>query len=231
MLRVVDAALNGHGVYSVSGAARYARMPASTIRQWFFPARGRKGVRGGDITDPQHQALSFFDFVEALAVRALRKDHGVSLKDIRTAIDFAQQQYGVQHIFAREDHRTLLDESGQLHIVLAGERDPIKISGKNLGQQSFQTCVELYMRDLQFRGDGLAQWYTAFRYQEESVIMNPAYHFGEPSMKQSGYPAEILWRAAIAEGGIEQAAEIYNTSVVSLEAAYRYCHGELGQAA
>ncbi len=231
MISLLDAALKGRGVYSVSEAARYAKMPVATVRSWFFPSPGRHGMRRGDIQEPERKALSFYDFVEALAVRALRVDHKVSLKAIRQAIEFAQQQYGVEHIFAREDHRTLLDPHGEMHIVLRGETNPIAISGKSSGQQSFQACVEMYMRDLKFSQDGLAELYTAFRFGEQSVIINPAFSFGEPVMKENGYPADVLWRAVIAEGSIERAAELYDASGASVEAAYRYCNGELGMAA
>lgn len=231
MVSLLNAAMTGRGVYSISQAARYARMPVATVRSWFFPTEGRQGLRRGDIDSPDHKALSFYDFVEALAVRTLRVDQKVSLKTIRQAIDFAQTQYGKEHIFARESHRTLLDQRRQLHIILEGEEHPIAISGKEAGQQSFQTCVEMYMKDLQFNQDGLAELYTAFRFGDQAVIMNPAFSFGEPVMQDSGYPADVLWRAVIAEGSVERAAALYDASPASVEAAYRYCNGELGMAA
>lgn len=86
------------------------------------------------------------------------------------------------------------------------------------------------MRDLKFSKGGLAELYTAFRFEDQAVIMNPAFSFGEPVMKENGYPAHVLWRAVIAEGSVERAAELYEASVGSVEAAYRYCSGELGMA-
>jgi hypothetical protein len=50
-------------------------------------------------------------------------------------------------------------------------------------------------------------------------------------MEENGYPPDVLWRGVIAEGSFERAAEMYDVSVASVEAAYRYCHGELGMAA
>jgi uncharacterized protein (DUF433 family) len=218
-------------VYSISDAARYAKMPAATIQAWFFPTKDRAPMRLGDIDGGGEKALSFLDFVEALAVRSFRIDYNVSLRAIREAMDFAQSQFNVTHIFARQDHRTLIDARRQLHIILSGEKNPIAISGKGKGQVSFQECIEGYMRDLQFNSDGVAELYTAFRFEGQKVIMRPSFHFGEPIMEENGYPPDVLWRGVIAEGGFERAAELYDVSIASVEAAYRYCHGELRMAA
>jgi hypothetical protein len=229
MISLVEAAIEGRGVYSVADAARYARMPPATIRGWFFPKGGRQPIRRGDIASAK--ALSFLDFVEALAVRSLRVDYKVSLCAIRQAMDVAQTRLGVDHIFARREHQIHIDSSKALHITLGGEVDPIQISGKLPGQQSSRACLEIYMKDLEFDEAGLARLYTAFRFGGARVVMNPAFNFGEPVMRESGYPALVLWRAVVREGGIEPVAQLYDASEEEVEAAYRYCNCELGMAA
>ncbi len=231
MISLLDAAQNGLGVYSIAEAARYAKLPAATIRNWFFPPKGRNPLRRGDIEDEQEKAISFLDFVEALAVRSLRVDYGVTLATIRKAIDFAQTRLGADHIFARKDHKTLLDERKQLHVVLKGERDPIALTGRSAGQASFIECVEGYMLDLRFGASGLADRYTAFQFNAQRIIMSPKTRFGEPIVEENGYPADVLWRGVVAEGSFDRAAALYGASVDSVVAAYRYCHGELGLAA
>jgi uncharacterized protein (DUF433 family) len=104
------------------------------------------------------------------------------------------------------------------------------ISGTGAGQQSFTTGMEIYMRDLKLNQHGLAELYTAFRFGDQAIVMNPAFSFGEPVIRENGYPADVLWRAVIAEGSVERAAE-YDASPASVETAYRYCDGELGMAA
>lgn len=129
IISLLNAATEGLGVYSIAEAARYAKMPAATIRSWFFPASNRP-LRRGDIDSSEEKALSFLDFVEALAVWSLRVDYGVSLGTIRKAINFAQEEYKVGHIFAHKDHRTLIDPHRQLHIIFPGEEGPVKMGGK-----------------------------------------------------------------------------------------------------
>ncbi len=230
MISLLNAATEGLGVYSISEAARYAKMPTATIRSWFFPTSNRP-LRRGDIDATEEKALSFLDFVEALAVRSLRVDYGVSLGTIRKAITFAQEAYKTDHIFAREDHRTLIDSDRQLHIVFPGEEGPVKMGGKGAGQMTLAACVEGYMSDLKFDQKRVARIYTAFRYRDQNVVMNPNFRFGEPIIEENGYPADVLWRGVISEGSFERAAELYDASVSSVQAAYRYCNGELGMAA
>lgn len=230
MISVLEAATEGLGLYSVTEAARYAKMPANTIRGWFFPSQ-RKPMRRGDIASDCEKAISFLDFVEAIAVRSLRVDYGVSLNTIRKAIDFAQEEYEIDHIFAREDHRTLIDPKRQIHITFPGEKSPVKMGGKGAGQMTLEPCVEGYMKDLRFNEQKVAEIYTAFQYGEQKVVMDPAFRFGEPIIEENGYPANVLWRGVIAEGGFQRAAQLYGASVESVEAAYRYCNGELQMAA
>ena len=87
------------------------------------------------------------------------------------------------------------------------------------------------MKELDFDEAGLAKLYTAYTHNGQDIVMNPFVHFGEPILKDNGYTAQTLYRAAIAEGGIEKAANIYEVSTASVEAAYRYFNQELGAAA
>lgn len=185
-------------------------------------------MRRGSIEESEHKVISFLDFVEALAVRSLRVDYNVSLTTIRNAIDFAQKQYSLDHIFARRDHRTQLDSKRQIHIIMKGEDNPISISGKDAGQVSMQECVEGYMQDLNFDSKGIADLYTAFQFQGQKVVMKPTFNFGGPVMAENGYPPSVLWRSVVTEGSFERAAELYDASLESVKAAYRYCNGELG---
>jgi len=229
MISLIDAVTSGTGVYTIPEAARYAKMPVATIRSWFFPHDKRKPMRRGSIDDAELKVISFLDFVEALAVRSLRVDYNVSLAAIRNAIEFAHKEYRIDHIFARRDHRTRLDlKKKQLHIVMAGEKNPISLSAKDAGQLSFHECVEGYMQDLNFNPEGIADLYTAFRFDGQEVVMKPTFNFGGPVMAENGYPPAVLWRSVVTEGSFERAADLYDASIESVRAAYRYCNGELG---
>ena len=177
------------------------------------------------------RAITFVDFVEALAIRSLRADHRISLQKIREAIRNARDRYQVEHLFARRDHRTVLI-GRDLHIFLKEDpENPVGLTGRDLGQKSFKVCLESYMEDLEYDDAGLARIYTALVHKNQKVILDPRIHFGEPVLAENGFTAQTLWQAAVAEGSIEQAANIYEVSVEAVEAAYRYFNRELGAAA
>jgi uncharacterized protein (DUF433 family)/DNA-binding transcriptional MerR regulator len=231
-MKLVDAALQGTGIYSIPEAARYARINAKTLRSWFGTAgSNRAKLYREEIESTGMKVLSFFELIEALAVRSLRTDHGVSLQRIRQALETANERYGIHHLFARKEHKTVLIGS-DIYIFFGDDtQSPVQLTGKHRGQKSFKECIEMYMQDLDFDAVGLAKVYTAFRFKGEEVILNPKLHFGDPVMKRSGYTANTLYSAAVAEGSLVKAAHLYDVSETEVEAAYRYCSTELSLAA
>jgi uncharacterized protein (DUF433 family) len=224
----IQAATQGFGVYSVAEASRYARMPVATLQRWFFGDRVREPMRSSGIESGERKRITFIDFIEALAIRALRTDHNVPLQKIREAIRNARDEYQIQHPFAHKDHRTVLI-GRDLHIFFKDDPEhPVGLTGRDFRQKSMRPCIEAYMRDLEYGPDGLARLYRAYRHAGHDVVMNPKLHFGEPFVETSGYTAETLWRAAVAEGSIERAAELYEVPVEAVESAYRYWNLELG---
>lgn len=231
MITFLDAATKGSGVYTAAEAARYAKIPIATLNAWFFGTQKRQPLRRGAIHDDGAKAVTFVEFVEALAIRALRIDHKISLQKIREAITTAKNEYGIDHPFAHKDHKTVLINQ-DLHIFLgSNEENPIGLTGKDRGQKSLKPCIEAYMMDLEFDENGLASIYTAYTHNNTHVVLNPARQFGQPVVAENGYSAETLWRAAVTEGGFERAADIYEVTPEAVEAAYRYCNSELGMAA
>jgi uncharacterized protein (DUF433 family) len=231
-MKLLDAATQGIGIYSIPEAARYARMHVNTLRHWFGQAGvDRETLYASEVKSEELKAISFLDFVEVLAVRALRVDYGVSLQRIREALREAKDRYNIQHLFARKEHKTVLIGK-DLHILFKEDpKNPVQITGQLKGQKSFRECIEVYMRDLDFDDNGLARIYKAYRFENEDIVLNPRVHFGEPVLRSSGYTAHTLYRAALTEGSIERAAVLYQVSVEAIEAAYRYWSSELGLAA
>ena len=230
MISLISAATET-GVYSIPEAARYAKMHPNSLRNWFAGGADRAPLRPVEIESTDFKAITFLDFVEAVAIRSLRTDYKVSFQKIREAVRNANERYGIAHPFAQRDHKTVL-ANGELHIFLPEDvENPVQLTGRMTGQKSFKTCIEAYMRDLEFDESGVARLYTAFRFKDQEVILNPKSHFGEPAIRESGYTAETLYTAAVAEGSLERAAELYEVSVDAVDTAYRYWSSELGLAA
>lgn len=230
MISLLQAAEQGVGIYSISEAARYAKIHQNTLRNWFSGGSDRRPLRAGEIESGEFKAITFLDFVEAVAIRALRVD-GVSFTRIREALRVAKEKYRIDHPFAHQKHRTVLI-GPELHIFLEDDpENPVQLTGKNIGQKSMRPCIQEYIRDLDFDDKGVAKLYRAFQFKQQEVVLNPKLHFGEPVIRGCGYTAETLYKAALAEGNIERAATLYDVSPDAVEAAYRYFNNELGVAA
>jgi uncharacterized protein (DUF433 family) len=230
MISLLDAAKET-GIYSIPEAARYAKMHQSSLRNWFAGGVNRPPLRPSEIDSPDFKAISFLDLIEAVAIRSFRVDYNISFQKIREAIKNAKEKYGIEHPFAHERHKTVV-VGRDLHIFLPEDAvNPVQLTGKMTGQKSMKPCIEAYMKDLEFDLHGMARLYTAFRYRNQEVILNPKFHFGEPAIRENGHTAQTLYQAAIAEGSFERAAELYEVSVDAVDAAYRYCNAELGLAA
>ena len=111
--------------YSLIEAARYVKLPAATLRSWVI---GRPYPRASGVaqfqplirpSSRQPPLLSFSNLIEAHVLRSLRTDHGVSLKDLRAALDFAERHLGIERLLLNEQLCTeagsvLLDQYGRL---------------------------------------------------------------------------------------------------------------------
>src|SRR5262245_38330064 len=87
--------------YPLSEAARYLRLPVATLRAWTLGRRytTRQGkshfrplIHASSRRPPM---LSFSNLIEAHVLRALRTEHGVSVKAVRQAVEFAEEKLGI----------------------------------------------------------------------------------------------------------------------------------------
>ncbi len=210
--------LLGQGLYTAAEVALYARVPVQTVTRWLFGHGSRAAVMRPQLLE-EERIVSFLDFVQTLAIRAIRLQYSVPLQRIRQAVDCASQKYGVDYPFARP-HKTFL--FGKDILIKLDDDRIVQVSGKHAGNQMLKEVVELYMTDLTFGTDGLAKLYRPFTWNNQTVTMNPQVRFGEPLITTCGYTARALWEAVQDEGGIDAVVEAYGVSKVEVELACRY---------
>jgi len=217
----------GSGIYTVAEAALYARISSAMMSRWLFGTE-----KGRSVIDPQfgkqEKVVSFLDLIQTLAIREIRLQRHVPLPKFRQAIKTAKDKLGITHPFARE-HCTYL--WGEELVIRPREEDDefVEASGKNKGQRLFP-FVEMYLENLTFDKEGLANQYKIFTSDEVAIRMDPHVRFGEPLLP-SGYTAMTIWEAIIAEGGIEQAAKVYDIPISEAEASYKFVNEHLGKSA
>jgi uncharacterized protein (DUF433 family) len=210
----------GIGLYTVDEAALYARVPSKTMSRWLFGDKQGRSVLDPAISSSE-RIVTFLDFVQALHIRQIRTDTEckISLAKIREAIETARSTYGVKYPLAME-HTTFL--YGKELIIRLRDDQFVQLSGPHKHHQMISQIVRVYMKDLTFNAEGLAEKYRAWKFGSFDVQMNPAIRFGEPLLPTCGYSAQTLWEAAKVEGSIEAAAENYGVSPEEVEVGYRY---------
>lgn len=111
--------------YTVAEAARYLKLPQATLRTWVvgrdYPVAEGQGRFKALIKPARGKPplLSFYNLIEAHVLRALRTEHGVSIKALRDSITYAEKTLKVERLLLSEHLRThgghvLLDHYGQL---------------------------------------------------------------------------------------------------------------------
>jgi hypothetical protein len=233
----------GVGIYSPAEAAFYARERTATVVRWLFGASGEPLIESQ--LDPSEKTVTFRDFIQMLAVSAIRKQYDVPLQTIRRGLEVAKKRYGVQYPLAMA-HKTYLFERGtkrkrgqkadgsetdpskRFEIIISLPRDGskdddnlVQVTGSDAGATLLKEVVELFLRDVSYDAMGIADEYYPFREGDARIRMNPHLHFGEP-LTPSGYTALALWESVTAEGGIEPAAKVYGVEPKEVELAFSY---------
>lgn len=226
----------GIGIYTPQEAALYARVSTRLVNRWVFGDRS-----GQPVVTPQIRAqepdkvLTFLDFIQCLAVRAIRTRFKVPLGKIRQAIDMARTEFRVEYPFAMKHTMYLFSDKkerghGEILIRLPREQETqedvldkyVQLSGRERGNIVMNTIVELYLDDLEFNADGVANEYKPMMTDEGTISMDPRKRWGEPLVKSCGYSAQVLYEATNSEGSFEGAADAYGVSQTDVRLAFRY---------
>lgn len=169
--------------YPLAEAGRYVHVPAATLRSW---VRGRAYPKGSETghfkpliipADHEKAILSFNNLIEAHVLRALRTEHGVPIKAVREAIQYAEKELTIKRLLLSKELRTsagelFLDRYGQL-VQLSPSR-----------QLAMKCLLEVYLKRVEW-DDGAfpVRLYPFVRdYEEKSkpIVIDPAIAFGRP---------------------------------------------------
>ncbi len=113
-------------VYTLTDAARYLHMSSSTLRSWVLGRRyptaegDRFFAPPIELPDSQPSLLSFFNLVEAHVLLAIRRRHRVPMREVRVALDYAQEKEGIDRLLVREELRAEPTTSAQRGGILVG---------------------------------------------------------------------------------------------------------------
>lgn len=205
--------LQGVGLYTPQQAARLARMRTQTANQWLSGRNGKPAIHRY-LDENEHDLLGFVDMIQMVGVRNVRRQKELSLQAIRNVVAVADS-LGYPYPFARN-----------CKVYKFGKEVVLKLPGEVLigasGRLKFQHLMEPvllpYLRELTFGSDGLVREYRPM----PQILLSPSEAWGAPVVEHTGYTVETLVSSAIAEGSVEQAAEMCGVTVEQVQDALRY---------
>lgn len=186
-------------LYSFSEAARLLRIPTTTLRRW-VDGQGASAP----IIRPSHtgrDAVTWGEFVEAGFLREYRREHGVSLDQLRPFVQRLRDELGVPYPLAHE-RPFVARETADLVVNLQDELDlPEPLFVVAVGPRAGQLTIPAlaFIDKVDFDAD------IAIRMRPEGggspVVIDPAVSFGIPTIR--GVRTETIAEALAAGETIE----------------------------
>ncbi|MCY4025039.1 MAG: DUF433 domain-containing protein [Acidobacteria bacterium] len=207
--------------YTLAEAAHYLGVPVPTIRYW---ATGRDGG-GALIATPAHRPtlLSFLNVAELHVLAAVRRQHGVSMPKVRSAI-----QYLARHTHRAWDRRhplisARLETDGlDLFMDRYGRLVSISQAGQTIMREVMTAALQRIERD--DRGVP-ARLYPFTRNRIDAapllVVIDPTLAGGRPVIAGTGLATGILAERYKAGESVGELARDYGLDEEKVEEAIR----------
>lgn len=181
--------------YSPTEAARYIRIPVSTVRSWLkgYWYRTKSGSRlFRHVVEPAHPTyLSFQNLVELFILHSIRRIHDVSLNKVRVAVQYLKDNFKKDHPFWDYD---LLTDKTDLFIKRMNEYLNISQEGQWEIKEELKKC----MTRIEKGKSGLPE--RLFPYVKsdtpdigKTIQIDPMIQFGRPCIAGTGIPTEIVF--------------------------------------
>ena len=220
--------------YGIAEAARYLDIPVSTLRSWTmgqtYTYRGQPNFFEPviEIADLLRKYLSFYNLFEAYICDALRREHKVSLGQIRSAITLIETKLdpSSKHPLVEQQFATV---GVNLFIEWYGEL----VGVKNPDQGTIRSVLEGYLkrvdRDRFGKVTRLYPFTRAPRIAEDPrvVVIDPTVMFGRPVIAGTRVATAMVYQRWKAGEGIQTLAEDYARPIPEIEEALRCENAEV----
>lgn len=216
--------------YPLNEAARYLRLPVTTLRAWVV---GRPYPKGCDVVQSQPLfeppardpvRLSFSNLVEAHVLRALRTEHGVSLPALRKAKRFAEERLHIDRLLlskhlCTEGGRIFLDEYGKLiELSASGQIAMRKVLEAHLQRVEWKTPelpIRLYPFISAFSAGPVGE-------EHKPIAIDPRIAFGRPVVARKSISTQTIAERIDAGESVEDVARDYDLEANEVEEAVVY---------
>lgn len=211
--------------YTLAEAARYLKLPPATLRAWVvgrdYPvAEGRSRFQA--LIEPAQARpplLSFYNLIEAHVLRALRTEHGVSIKALRESITYAERELKVDRLLLREDLRT---HAGRVLLDHYGELIDLSASGQIALRKVFQDHLARVEWDPWQFPVRLYPFQTAVSDGRRPIAIDPHIAFGRPVLAARGISTHAIAERLDAGETVDDLAADYDLTPADIEQAALY---------
>lgn len=209
--------------YPLAEAARYVKLPPATLRSWVigraYPKREGTGHFRPLITLPDRKkpALTFWNRVEAHVLRALRTEHGVSIKAVRAAITYAEQALHIDRLLLS---RQLCTNAGDVLLEKYGEL----VNPSKSGQMALRILLQAHLRRVEWDRDLFPLRLFPVVREEPSderqvIAIDPQIAFGRPIVYRRGISTAAITSRIDAGASVEAIAADYDLERHEIEEA------------
>ena len=211
--------------YTMPEAAHYLLLPSATLRSWvagrtYSVQSGHKFFKPVIATPAgKRPVLSFVNLVEAHVLGAIRREHGIPLPKIRSAIEYLRREFGSSHPLA--DHWF---ETDGLDLFVQKFEQLINITQE--GQLAMRAVLHAYLRRVDRDERGVAVRLYPFTRKDpvsspKSVVIDPRLAFGRPVIAGTGIPTAVVAERYKAGESPEELARDYDRDRKDIDEAIR----------
>lgn len=225
--RAADAAeIRNQAAYGLAEAARYLKLPTATLRSWVagrtYPSKAGQG-RFQPLIRPPHKGpppqLSFWNLIEAHVLRSLRTEHGIALRELRNAIQYAQETLRIDRLLLHEGLRA---HAGDVFLEHYGRLIKLNASG----QLAMRKLFEEHLKRVDW-----GQWQFPVRLfpfvsaelpAARPIAIDPTIAFGRPVILRAGVSTSTIAERLDAGETVTELAKDYGLEQSEIEQAVVY---------
>lgn len=202
--------------YTIGEAARYLRLPKSTLRAWMLGQQRFRSVI--EIADRRDRKLSFINLVEAFVLAGIRREHSIPLPKVRKAVEYLRRVFGTRRPLAEERFEA---DGVNLFVEKFGALIGVTQEGQLQMREIIRDRLKRVLRDPK----GIPQKIILFPAQERAVtgnvVIDPRISFGRPVLDGLGIRTTILVERFMAGEDIGDLARDYEAPLEAIQNAIR----------
>lgn len=207
--------------YNLAEVARYLHIATATLRSWVFGRTYPRGDKRGffapliELPDTLDGHLSFNNLIEAYVLRALRIEHGVAIRKVRIAREYAEKRCRIQHLLLRPELRTT---AGDLFLDKYGQLVNLSLAG----QMALRKILKDHLKRVEWKQDIPFRLYPDLRDRKKIIAIDPSISFGRPVIIRKGVSTAVIADRIDAGESVMTVAKDYDLKRSEIETAVLY---------